>query len=65
MKQLEDKFENDEFSDGSDQERDHAQRQISERVDGLAEYEQNLPLSRIRYNDYIKALKGINSSELA
>ena len=39
MSQLEDKFENDQFSDGSDYEKDHAQKHINEKVDGLAQYE--------------------------
>ena len=64
MKQLNEEFENEEFTDGSDQELEHAQRQISERVDGLAEYQQNLPLSRTKYNDFIKALKSISASTL-
>ena len=66
MKQLDEKFENDELSYGSDQEQqqEHTQRQISERVDGLAEYQQNLPLSQIKYNDYIKALKSTSASSL-
>ena len=37
----------------SDQEQEDAQRQINERVDGLAEYQQNIPLARIKYNNYI------------
>ena len=66
MKQLDEKFENDEFSDGSEleQEQELAEREISERVDGLAEYQQNLPLSRIKYNDFIKALKNTSASSL-
>ena len=66
MLELEEKFDNGEFSDGSNQdsEQEHAQRQISEKVDGLAEYQQNLPLSRTKYNDFIKALKGISASIL-
>ena len=62
MKQLDDKFYNDQFSDGSDQEQEHAQRQINERVDGLAEYQSNLPLSRIRYNLFMNSLKSIGAS---
>ena len=62
MKQLDDKFENDQFSDGSDQEQEHAQRHINERVDGLAEYQSNLALTRIRYSIFMKALKSINAS---
>ena len=44
MEQLDEKFENDEFSDRSEQEQEeeHAEREISEKVDGLAEYQQNL-----------------------
>ena len=66
MEQLDEKFENDEFSDGSEQEQeqDDAERQISERVDGLAEYQQNLPLSRIKYNNFVKALKNTSASSL-
>ena len=62
MKQLDDKFENDQFSDGSDQEQEFAQRQISERVDGLAEYQSNLLLTQIRYNVFMKALKSMSAS---
>ena len=64
MSQLEDKLENDHLSDGSDYEKDHAQKQINEKVDGLAQYEQNLPLSRIKYNDYMEALKSNSGSQL-
>ena len=62
MKQLDDKFENDQFSDGSDQEQEHAQRHINERVDGFAEYQSNIPLSIIRYNIYMKALKSMSAT---
>ena len=51
--ELDEKFDNGEFSDGSDQEQEHAQRQINEQVDGLTEYQHNIPLSRIKYNDFI------------
>ena len=53
MELLDEEFKNEEFSDGSEQEQEHAQRHISERVDGLSEYQQNLPLSKIKYNDFI------------
>ena len=33
-------------------------------MDGLAEYQKNLPLSRIKYNDFIKALKNTSASSL-
>ena len=62
MKQLDEKFENDEFSDGSEQEQELVQRQISERVDGLAEYQRNIPLSCIKYIDFIKTLRNISPS---
>ena len=62
MKQLDEKYENDEFSDGSEQEPEHVQRQISERVDGLAEYQRNIPLSCIKYIDFIQILKNISAS---
>ena len=52
---MDEKFENSDFSDESDQE-EHAQRQINEQVDGLAEYQQNIALSRIKYKNFIKTL---------
>ena len=61
-KELDEKFDNGEFSDGSDQEQEPAQRHISERVDGLAEYQQNIPLACIKYNVFIQNLKKISAS---
>ena len=62
MKELEEKFdENDEFSDGSDLETEEATRQVSEQVDGLAEYQQNMALSLINYKDFMKTLKNLNA----
>ena len=55
-KELDEKFENGDFSDESNQEQEHVQRQINEQVDGLAEYQHNISLSNIRYNDFIKIL---------
>ena len=63
MKELEEKFDEDgEFSDGFDQETEEATRQVSEQVDGLAEYQQNMALSLINYKDFLKTLKGLNAS---
>ena len=62
LKLLDEKFENDEYSDESEQEPEHVQRQINERVDGLAEYQRNIPLSCTKYNDFIKTLKNISAS---
>ena len=43
MRQLDEKNDNGELSDGSDQETDLDGRQVTERMDELAEYEHNLP----------------------
>ena len=36
--------------------------QVSERMDGLAEYEHHLPLHRIKYKSFIETLRNINAS---
>ena len=59
---MDEKFENDRISDCSDDEQGHATRQIKEKLDGLAEYQVNLPLSRIRYNYFEDALSSIKPS---
>ena len=61
MKLFDENFENDEFSDESEQEPEHVQRQVNELVDGLAEYQRNIPLSCIKYIDFIKTLKKISA----
>ena len=62
MRQLDEKNDNGELSDGSDQEPELESMQVSERMDGLAEYEHHLPLHRIRYKFFIETLKVINAS---
>ena len=62
MRQLDEKNDNGELSDGSDQEPELESMQVSERMDGLAEYEHNLPLHRIKYRFFIERLRNINAS---
>ena len=63
LKELEESNdEDDEYSDGPDQESVESKRQISEQVDGMAEYQQNMALSSISYKHFMKTLKNLNAS---
>ena len=50
MEAMADRFEQDAFSEESEQEQEHTQKEISEKVDGLLMYQINLPLASTYYS---------------
>ena len=62
LRELDDNLEKDKLSGDSETEEETAQREISEKVDGLLVYQTSLPLFRTKYLKFIKALKKVKST---
>ena len=62
MEAMADRFEQDAFSEESEQEQEHAQKEISEKVDGLLMYQINLPLTGTKYSQFMQVIRNIGST---
>ena len=62
LREIDDNLEEDKLSGDSEPDEETAQREISEKVDGLLVYQTSLPLSRTKYRKFMKALRGVKST---
>ena len=62
LKDIDDNLEEENLSGDSESDEGIAQREISEKVDGLLVYQTSLPLFRTKYLKFIKALKKVKST---
>ena len=62
LREIDDNLEEDKISGDSEPDEKAAQREISEKVDGLLVYQTSLPLFRTKYLKFIKALKKVKST---
>ena len=63
MEVMTDKFELDASSEESEQDEEHALKEISEKVDGLLVFQTNLPLTSTKYSHFMRATREISSSK--
>ena len=63
MEVMADRFEQDSFSEESEQEQEHTQKEISEKVDGLLMYQINLPLASTKYSQFMQVMRNIGSTQ--
>ena len=63
MEVMTDKLEHDASSEESEQEQEHALKEISEKVDGLLVFQANLPLTSTKYSHLMRATREISSSK--
>ena len=62
LKEIDDNLEEDKLSGDSEPDEETAQREISEKVDGLLVYQTSLPLFRTKYKKFMKALRKVKSN---
>ena len=62
LRDIDDNLDEDKLSGDSEPDEETAQREISEKVDGLLVYQTSLPLFRTKYRKLIKALKKVKST---
>ena len=63
MAMLDDKLERGEDSDKSSDDLKHQKAEVSEKVDGLHQFQINLNLSRVKIADFLVAIRSITSVE--
>ena len=62
LREIDDNLEEGKLSGDSEPDEETAQREISEKVDGLLVYQTSLPLSRTKHRKFIKALRKVKST---
>ena len=62
LREIDDNLEEDKLSGDSEPDEETAQREISEKVDGLLVYQTSIPLFRTKYRKFIKALRKVKST---
>ena len=62
LKEIDDNLEEDKLSGDSELDEETAQREISEKVDGLLVYQTSLPLFKTKYSKFMQALRKVKST---
>ena len=63
MAMLDDKLERGEDSSKSSDDMKHQKVEVSQKVDGLYQFQTNLQLSRVKIGDFLAAIRSITSVE--
>ena len=62
LKDIDDNLEEEKLSGDSESDEGIAQREISEKVDGLLVYQTSLPFFKTKYKKFMKALRNVKST---
>ena len=63
LREIDDNLEEDKLSGDSEPDEETAQREISEKVDGLLMYQINLPLASTKYSQFMQVMRNIGSTQ--
>ena len=60
---LDEKVQHGEDSENSSEDQEQQTDEVAEKVDGLLQFQLNLPLAKTKISDFFEAMRGINSDQ--